>query len=200
VSLRKALFTLTSLVCSLALAATVYKWVDENGIVHTRPAAPERAKVGAAAGAAHTRRADYTRCARRTDRHRPRRRATTVPGLRSRSQPTTRPSPASTRQHQSCAPIPAATARDQIFLILDGQPLTAGGLREPVHLTPGIRGSHTHAGGGAHNDCGVQVPDPGRDLQRAAAFASEPGQPPASLSPRTRGGQGARCGWCAPWR
>src|SRR5260370_5637988 len=28
------LFTLTSLVCSLALAATVYKWVDENGIVH----------------------------------------------------------------------------------------------------------------------------------------------------------------------
>ena len=32
--MRRALFTLISLGCSLALAATVYKWVDENGVVH----------------------------------------------------------------------------------------------------------------------------------------------------------------------
>ncbi|HSY05761.1 MAG TPA: DUF4124 domain-containing protein [Steroidobacteraceae bacterium] len=30
----KLAFTLMSLICSLALAATVYKWVDENGVVH----------------------------------------------------------------------------------------------------------------------------------------------------------------------
>ena len=32
--MRTILFTLMSLACSLALAATVYKWVDENGVVH----------------------------------------------------------------------------------------------------------------------------------------------------------------------
>ena len=32
--MRALTFTLLSLVCSAALAATVYKWVDENGIVH----------------------------------------------------------------------------------------------------------------------------------------------------------------------
>jgi hypothetical protein len=32
--MRKLAFTLMSLVCSLALAQSVYKWVDENGVVH----------------------------------------------------------------------------------------------------------------------------------------------------------------------
>ena len=32
--MRKLAFTLMSLLCSVALAATVYKWVDENGVVH----------------------------------------------------------------------------------------------------------------------------------------------------------------------
>jgi len=32
--MRGYLFTLISLACSLAVAATVYKWVDENGVVH----------------------------------------------------------------------------------------------------------------------------------------------------------------------
>ena len=32
--MRTLTFTLLSLVCSAALAATVYKWVDENGVVH----------------------------------------------------------------------------------------------------------------------------------------------------------------------
>jgi hypothetical protein len=32
--MRALTFTLLSLVCSAALAATVYKWVDENGVVH----------------------------------------------------------------------------------------------------------------------------------------------------------------------
>jgi len=32
--MRTVLFTLISLASSLALAATVYKWVDENGVVH----------------------------------------------------------------------------------------------------------------------------------------------------------------------
>src|ERR1700758_757028 len=32
--MRTLAFTLLCLLCSLALAATVYKWVDENGIVH----------------------------------------------------------------------------------------------------------------------------------------------------------------------
>jgi len=32
--MRRLLFTLMSLLAPLALAATVYKWVDENGVVH----------------------------------------------------------------------------------------------------------------------------------------------------------------------
>jgi hypothetical protein len=32
--MRTLLFTLISLACSVTLAATVYKWVDENGMVH----------------------------------------------------------------------------------------------------------------------------------------------------------------------
>jgi hypothetical protein len=32
--MRKLAFTLMPLLCSLALATTVYKWVDENGVVH----------------------------------------------------------------------------------------------------------------------------------------------------------------------
>jgi Domain of unknown function (DUF4124) len=32
--MRRILFTLISLGCSLALAGTVYKWVDEDGVVH----------------------------------------------------------------------------------------------------------------------------------------------------------------------
>jgi Domain of unknown function (DUF4124) len=32
--MRPIAFTLMSLVCSVALATTVYKWVDENGVVH----------------------------------------------------------------------------------------------------------------------------------------------------------------------
>ena len=32
--MRRTLFTLIWLACPLAVAATVYKWVDENGVVH----------------------------------------------------------------------------------------------------------------------------------------------------------------------
>ena len=32
--MRTLLFTLLSLACSVVLAATVYKWIDENGVVH----------------------------------------------------------------------------------------------------------------------------------------------------------------------
>lgn len=32
--MQRILFTLISLACSVALATTVYKWVDENGVVH----------------------------------------------------------------------------------------------------------------------------------------------------------------------
>src|ERR1700691_2015689 len=33
-AMRTFLFTLMSLACSIALAATVYKWVDDDGVVH----------------------------------------------------------------------------------------------------------------------------------------------------------------------
>src|SRR5215813_14419598 len=32
--MRRLAFTLLLLVCSVALAATVYRWVDEDGVVH----------------------------------------------------------------------------------------------------------------------------------------------------------------------
>jgi hypothetical protein len=58
--MRIALFTLMSLVCAAALSATVYKWVDENGVVHfsdqphenaekVQVAAPQTYKAPAAA-------------------------------------------------------------------------------------------------------------------------------------------------------
>src|SRR5450755_422105 len=68
--MRTLLFTLMCLACGLALAATVYKWVDENGTVHysdqphanaqkvqvdaaqTYPATSSQAAVSSAAAAA----------------------------------------------------------------------------------------------------------------------------------------------------
>ena len=32
--MRRTLFTLISFACSVALATTVYKWIDENGVIH----------------------------------------------------------------------------------------------------------------------------------------------------------------------
>ena len=32
--MRRILFTLLSLACSVTLATTIYKWVDENGVIH----------------------------------------------------------------------------------------------------------------------------------------------------------------------
>src|ERR1700749_4711702 len=32
--MRTILFTLMSVVCTVAVSATVYKWVDENGVTH----------------------------------------------------------------------------------------------------------------------------------------------------------------------
>src|SRR5215469_13685455 len=32
--MRVVLFTLMSVVCTVALSATVYRWVDENGVTH----------------------------------------------------------------------------------------------------------------------------------------------------------------------
>src|SRR3979409_525558 len=123
--MRRHLFTLISLVCSLALAATVYKWVDENGIVHySDQPHPNAQKVGVQP--AQTYKADIP----------------AAPGG-----PTAPPAAPAPPPYLGCAIAqptdaqtftsvdslsiivrtdPALRPGDQIFLILDGQALNGG--------------------------------------------------------------------------
>jgi hypothetical protein len=142
--MRRRLFTLMSLVCSLALAATVYKWVDENGVVHySDQPHPNAQKVRVQAAQTY--------------------KAADMPAA-----PGGAPAPPASEQptpYQGCAIAqpaddqtftnvdsltvvvrtdPALRPADHVFLMLDGQPLN-GGVATGVQftLTPVDRGTHT---------------------------------------------------------
>src|SRR5439155_12553233 len=142
--MRRPLPTLTSLVCSLALAGTVYKWVDENGVVHYSDQ-PHLNAQQVSVPAAQTYKAGDMPAS---------------PGG-----PAVPPGPAQPPPYQGCAIAqptdeqtltsvdslsiivrtdPALRPGDQIFLLLDGQPLNGGvATGSQFTLTPLDRGTHT---------------------------------------------------------
>ena len=140
--MRRPLLTLTSLVCSLALAATVYKWVDENGVVHySDQPHPNAQQVDVPAAQTY--------------------KAGEIPAAPGAAPPV----PAQPVTYQGCAIAqptvdqtftnvdslsiivhtdPELRPGDQIFLMLDGQPLNGGvGTGSQFTLTPVDRGTHT---------------------------------------------------------
>jgi len=159
--MRRHLFTLMSLVCSLALAATVYKWVDENGIVHySDQPHPNAQKIGVQP--AQTYKAD-------------------IPAAP--AGPTPPPAAAAPPPYQGCAIAqptddqtftsvdslsivvhtdPELRPGDQIFLMLDGQPLN-GGAATGSHftLTPVDRGTHSLQAVVRDSDGAVRCQTPG---------------------------------------
>ncbi len=130
-----------SLVCSLALAATVYKWVDEHGVVHySDQPHPNAQQVSVPAAQTY--------------------KAGDMPAA-----PGAAPAPAQPVPYQGCAIAqptdeetftnvdslsiivrtdPALRPGDRIFLMLDGQPLNGGmATGSQFTLTSLDRGTHT---------------------------------------------------------
>jgi hypothetical protein len=158
--MRRRLLTLTSLVCSLAMAATVYKWVDEKGVVHySDQPHPNAQKMNVQAA--------------QTYKETP-----AAPGAP--------PAPAAAEQpapYQGCAIAqpaddqtfsnaealtivvrtdPAPRPGDQIFLMLDGQPLNGGAATgSPFTLSPVERGTHTLQAVVRNSDGGLMCQTPG---------------------------------------
>lgn len=140
----RRLFILISLIWSLAAAATVYKWVDEKGVVHYSDQPHENAQK-LTVPAAQTYKADA---------------AYTAPSGPTAPPPTSQPP----TTYQGCAisepsddqtfsnidslsivvrTDPELRAEDQVFLTLDGQPLNGGkATGRQFTLSPVERGTH----------------------------------------------------------
>jgi hypothetical protein len=144
--MKRRLFTLVSLLASLSVAGTVYKWVDENGVVHySDQPHPEAKKVDVPAAQTY-------------------KGAASVPAM-----PAGPPAPPASAQpasaYQGCAisqptndqtftnvdslsivvrTDPGLRAGDQVFLTLDGQPLNGGKpTGSQFTLSPVDRGTHS---------------------------------------------------------
>ena len=160
--MRRHLFTLMSLVCSLALAATVYKWVDEHGVVHySDQPHPNAQKIGVQPAQTY--------------------KAGDMPATP--GGPPAPPDSASPPPYQGCAIAqpaddqtftniealtvvvrtdPVLRPGDQIFLTLDGQPLNGGAAtRNPFTLSPVDRGTHTLQAVVRNSDGGLMCQTPG---------------------------------------
>src|SRR5437879_10194515 len=142
--MRRPLLTLVSLVCSLALAATVYKWVDEHGVVHYSDQPHPNAQQVSVQGAQTYKAGDMP----------------AAPGAAPAPAAAAQPVPyrgcaiAQPTDDQTFANVdslsitvrtdPALRPGDQIFLMLDGQPLNGGvATGSQFTLTPLDRGTHT---------------------------------------------------------
>ena len=158
--MRRRLFTLMSLVCSLAVAATVYKWVDEHGVVHySDQPHPNAQKMNVQAAQTY-------------------KETLAAPGGA--------PAPAAAGQpapYQGCAIAqpaddqaftnvdsltvivrtdPALRPGDQIFLVLDGQPLNGGAATGSQFTLASVdRGTHTLQALVRDGDGGIMCQTPG---------------------------------------
>lgn len=143
--MRRIVFTLMSLACSVALATTVYKWVDENGVVHYSDQPHPNAQKLQVEGVQ-----TYSS------------RGASVPSPASRASET---SAESNRQYRGCAiaqPLdqqnlanaqsvfirvatdPMPRPGDRIYITLDGQVLNGGqSTGMSFNVTPIERGSHS---------------------------------------------------------
>lgn len=160
--MRRRLFTLMSLVCSLAVAATVYKWVDEHGVVHYSDQPHPNAQKMNVQAAQTYKAADMP----------------ATPGG-----PPAPPASAQPTPYQGCAIAqpaddqtltnvdsltvivrtdPALRSGDQIFLVLDGQPLNGGAATgSQFTLTSVDRGTHTLQALVRDSDGGIMCQTPG---------------------------------------
>lgn len=148
--MRRPLFTLISIVCSLAgglaLAGTVYKWVDENGVVHySDQPHPNAEKIQVQEAQTY--------------------KSTEVNSTSTAGGPTPPPSSAARSGYRGCAVVepqddqsfanldslnvvvqtdPGLRQGDQIFVMYDGQPLN-GNSSTGGHfmISPVERGTHT---------------------------------------------------------
>jgi hypothetical protein len=143
--MRRIAFTLMSLVCSVALATTVYKWVDENGVIHysdqphpnaqklqiegVQTYSSRGASVPAPGGSAPEARAEAAR---------PYQGCAVAQPLDQQNLPNAQ----SVFIRVQTDPVPRAG--DRIYITLDGQGLNGG---EPTgmsfNVTPIERGAHT---------------------------------------------------------
>jgi uncharacterized protein DUF4124 len=160
--MRRRLFTLMSLVCSLALAATVYKWVDENGIVHySDQPHPNAQKIGVQP--AQTYKAGEIPAAPGGPPAPPA--APPPPPYRgcAIAQPTDDQTFTSVDSLSIVVRTdPALEPGDQIFLTLDGQPLNGGvATGSQFTLTPVDRGTHTLRAVVRDSDGAVRCQTPG---------------------------------------
>src|ERR1700752_952274 len=160
----RRLFTLISLLASLAVAGTVYKWVDENGVVHySDQPHPEAKKVDVPAAQTY-------------------KGAASVPAM-----PAGPPAPPASAQpasaYQGCAIAqppndqtftnvdslsivvrtdPGLRAGAQVFLTLDGQPLNGGKpTGSQFTLSPVDRGTHSVQAVVRNSEGGVLCQSPG---------------------------------------
>jgi Domain of unknown function (DUF4124) len=143
--MRKLVFTLISLACSLAFAQSVYKWVDENGVVHySDQPHPNAEKIHVKA----------------VQTYKPTALDTPASGA-----PGAAPTAAGGASYQGCAVVqpqdgqdfanvpslnivvqtdPVLRSGDQIFVTLDGQGLNDGkATGAQFTLSPVDRGTHT---------------------------------------------------------
>lgn len=143
--MRRALFTLISIGCSLALAGTVYKWIDENGVVHYSDQPHPNAQKIQLQGA-------------QTYKAQPANAAGGGGALAA-------PESSTARTYQGCAVVqptpdqtladvdsltvvvqtdPVLRAGDQIFVTYDGQPLNGNSATGGTFtISPLERGTHT---------------------------------------------------------
>jgi len=140
--MRVFLFTLMSMVCAVAVAATVYKWVDENGVTHFSDQPHENAqKVQVAAP--QTYKAPPVRVPVQSEQFQqqsPR----TYQSCQVTSPQNEETFPNTTSVTASAEVSPAPHDGDKLVVLLDGKPLPnfpAGG--GSVTINPIDRGSHT---------------------------------------------------------
>ena len=159
--MRRLLFTLICLACPLALAATVYKWVDENGVVHySDQPHPNAEKVHVEAAQTY--------------------RAGTIPGATQSGASASGAQPA--HAYQGCAIAqptddqafnnvdsltvivrtdPALRPGDKVFLVMDGQAVNGGAATGTQYtLTPVDRGTHILQAAVRDSDGAIQCQTP----------------------------------------
>ncbi len=161
--MQRRLFTLVSLLASLAVAGTVYKWVDENGVVHYSDQPHSEAKK-VEVPAVQTYKGEAS-----------------VPTPAAPAAPPASAQPAGA--YQSCAIAqptndqtftnidslsivvrtdPGLRAGDQLFLMLDGQPLNGGKpTSSQFTLSPVERGTHSVQAVVRNSQGGVLCQTPG---------------------------------------
>ncbi|HEX4648857.1 MAG TPA: DUF4124 domain-containing protein [Steroidobacteraceae bacterium] len=176
--MRRRLLILVALICPLAAAATVYKWVDENGVVHySDQPHPNAEKLQV--GSAQTYKADTSYAAP--------------------SGPAAPPPPAQPSTYQGCAIAqpandqtfnnldslaivvrtdPALRAGDQVFLTLDGQPLNGGKATGPQFtVSPVDRGTHVLQATVRDSEGGLMCQSPGVTFNVLQASILNPANP-----------------------